>query len=44
MGLDEADIMLTTCILHAVREGTHRVRILREYTYMFVFWCADPGR
>ena len=41
---DVADIMLPRHILHAVREGTHRVRILREDTYVFFFWCADSGR
>ena len=40
---DEADIMLTSHMLHAVREGTQRVGILREDTYVFVFWYADPG-
>ena len=40
---DKADIMLSYMI-HAVREGTHRVRIPHEDTYVFVFWCADPGR
>ena len=37
---DEDDIMLTSHIVHAVREGTNRVRILCEDTYVFVFWCA----
>ena len=41
---DEVDIMLTSHILHAVREVTQRVRILREDTYVFVFWYADPGK
>ena len=31
--MDEADIMLSSYMLHAVREGTLRVRILREDTY-----------
>ena len=34
---DKADIMLTNHILHAVREGTHRVRIFYVNTLMYSF-------
>ena len=42
---EEADIMLSSYMLHAVREGTLRVGMLRDDTYdCGVFWCADTGR
>ena len=41
---DKADIMLTNQILHAVREGSHRVRIFYVNTLcVFLFGCADLG-